>query len=118
MPNCLGSLDGKHIRIKYPQQSGSAYYNYKGYFSIVLMACADADGLFTFISVGDYGRNSDSRVIRSSGIMRALSENRLNIPSCTSLPHEETNPNFPMFFVGDEAFPLPNHIMRPYPRHN
>lgn len=107
IPNCLGSIDGKHVRIKCPKNSGSAYYNYKSYFSIVLMACADADGLFTLISVGDYGRNSDGRVIRSSGFLRSLSDNKLKSSS-----------TFPMFFVGDEAFPLNNNIMRPYPRRN
>eukprot|EP00102_Acyrthosiphon_pisum_P017929 XP_008189523.1 PREDICTED: uncharacterized protein LOC103311623 [Acyrthosiphon pisum] len=37
-PNCLGSIDGKHIRCRNPNNSGSLFYNYKKYFSIVLMA--------------------------------------------------------------------------------
>jgi hypothetical protein len=116
LPNCLGALDRKHIKIKCPQKSGSEYFNYKSYFSMVLIACADADSLFTIISVGDVGRNSDSGVLKNSGFFDALHSGNLNIPPPQCLPHQENQPAFPMFFIGDEAFPLSKHIMRPFPR--
>lgn len=34
-PNCLGAIDSKHIRIRSPANSGSLFYNYKGYNSMV-----------------------------------------------------------------------------------
>lgn len=54
-PNCIGAIDGKHCRIQAPPNSGSAFYNYKSYFSLILMAIADARYRFIWIDIGDYG---------------------------------------------------------------
>jgi hypothetical protein len=43
LPNCIGALDGKHIRIEKFGNTGSENYNYKSFNSVVLMACCDAD---------------------------------------------------------------------------
>ncbi|XP_029341081.1 uncharacterized protein LOC115033030 [Acyrthosiphon pisum] len=59
-PNCLGAIDGKHIRCKGPNNSDSLYFKYKKYFSIVLMAIADANLCFIAIDVGAYGKEGNS----------------------------------------------------------
>lgn len=100
VPNCLCSLDGKHFRIKCPPRTGSQFYNYKRYFSIVLMACADADGLFTTIDVGEIDRNSNGAVFRSSNLGRALQLGLLQLPQPKPLPSIGGD-DFPYFFVAD-----------------
>ncbi|GBP78177.1 hypothetical protein EVAR_50120_1, partial [Eumeta japonica] len=87
-PNCIGSLDGKHCRVKRPRKSGSAYYNYKHYFSIVLQAVADAKKRFITIEVGGRGKQSDGGTFSASFLNRLLeratSSNWLNSPDVAS----------------------------------
>lgn len=117
-PNCIGSIDGKHIRVQCPAKSGSAFYNYKGYFSLQLLAIADADSNFIAIDVGDYGRNGDGAVFRNSSIGRNLRAGTLNIPQPHPLSKEPQKPAFSYYFVGDVAFPLSKHLLKPYPSRN
>lgn len=57
-PNCLGGIDGKHCRIRAPPNSGSAFHNYKSFFSMVLLAGCDAYYRFTWVHLGDYGMDT------------------------------------------------------------
>lgn len=54
--NCIGAIDGTHIRVKAPPKSGSRFFNYKKFFSIVLMLVCDAHQRIIWASVGDYGK--------------------------------------------------------------
>ena len=42
LPNCIGAIDGKHVALQKPSDTGTLYHNYKGFCSIVLLAVADA----------------------------------------------------------------------------
>lgn len=114
-PNCLGAVDGKHIRLICPQFSGSNFYNYKTFYSIVLLAVVDSDYRFLAIDVGAYGKDSDSNIFNNWTFAKMLKQNQLNIPGLTELPNAE-GVKLPHVFLGDEAFSLNTNFMRPYPR--
>ncbi|KAH9633818.1 hypothetical protein HF086_005452 [Spodoptera exigua] len=113
-PNCLGAVDGKHIRIINPDYSGSNFFNYKKFFSIVLMAAADSNYCFIIIDVGSFGKEADSNVFRSSNFGQKLYHDMLDLPEDKILPGT-TGPALPYVLVADEAFALHKHVMRPYP---
>ena len=113
MPNAIGSIDGKPIRIQCPRLSGTQFYNFKGFFSIVLMAVCDANYCFTLFDLGQFGSNNDSGILANS-VMGDLLENRqLNIPESRVI--NETVGALPYYLLGDEIFPLKTWLMRPYP---
>ncbi|XP_058465563.1 uncharacterized protein LOC131439048 [Malaya genurostris] len=112
-PLCLGALDGKHVTIQAPANSGSLYYNYKKTFSIVLLALVDSHGNFTAVDVGSFGKNSDGGIFAKSRLGVFLEHNKLSVPADTYLPG--TNQLAPYVIVGDEAFPLKTYLLRPYP---
>ncbi|KAG1934126.1 protein ALP1-like [Pimephales promelas] len=115
-PNCLGAIDGKHIYIQPPANSGSTYHNYKSRFSVVLMAVVDADYRFIYANVGVQGRVSDGGIFGQSDLRAAMDRDLLNVPPPEPLPG--SNISLPYAFIGDEAFPLRIDLMKPYPFRN
>jgi hypothetical protein len=112
-PHCVGAIDGKHVTIQAPPSSGSFYYNYKGFHSIVLMAMVDAKYRFVFLDVGCNGRVADGGIFARSSLSRGLQNDTLHLPPPDILPGRTMK--VPFVTVADDAFPLRDNIMKPYP---
>ncbi|KAJ4932219.1 hypothetical protein JOQ06_010644, partial [Pogonophryne albipinna] len=114
-PNCVGAIDGKHVVIQAPANSGSLYFNYKSTHSLVLLAVVDAQYLFRVVDVGGFGRSSDSGSLRNSAFGESLRDGSLQLPPDTVIPGAERRGLLPHVLVGDEAFPLLDNLLRPFP---
>ncbi|XP_039278826.1 uncharacterized protein LOC111060496 [Nilaparvata lugens] len=112
-PNVLGATDGKHVQLRAPWNSGTEYYNYKHFFSIVLFALVDANYNFLYVNVGSPERFSDVSVFKNTELYRKLENRTLNIPSPKPLqiPYRM---EVPYFILGDQAFELNDYTMTPF----
>lgn len=105
-------VDGKHVRIVPPPNSGPFYYNYKKTFSIVLFAIVNANYEFLLIDVGTNGRISDGGIIEKTHFYDKLKNNQLIIPKSEIVPGTSRNLNY--VFIWDDAFTLRPDFMKPF----
>ena len=62
------------------KKSGSEYFSYKGYFSLVLLALVDADYKFLWVNVGSSGSSSDAQIFNHSQLKRRIENGTLGVP--------------------------------------
>lgn len=109
-PNVIGAIDGKHIRIKAPPHSGSNFFNYKSFFSIVLQGVADPDLKFVAVEVGAYGKESDGGIFSRSKLQSLFESNAFELPhNAPPLPGSDVA--LPYFLIGDSAYPLKPYLI-------
>ena len=118
-PHTLGTIDRKPVSIKCPLNSGSEYYNYKVFFSIILFAMVDSDYKFTYIDVSAKGASSDAHIYNNSDLRAGLHLNDIEgWPAAEPLPNDDGGEDVPFFIVGDDAFALRTYLMKPYGSRN
>ena len=75
LPNVTLACDGSHIPFKPPNKRVALdYRNYKGWFSILVVAFVDSYYRFFDLDVGYPGRAGDNTVLSRNWFMRALSQ--------------------------------------------
>jgi hypothetical protein len=87
-PICIESIDAKRVRLQCPPNSGSQYFNYKQYHSIILQAVVDANLKFETVAVGAFGKQRDGGVSETR-LYQSLERRNLQVSEGTVLPHSE-----------------------------
>lgn len=109
-PNCVRALDGKHIAIECPANSGSNCYNYKKFYSLVFMALCDSRYCFTIVDIGNYGRDNDAHIFNNSILGGAFINNEAVITPQSSV----SGHTLPYVIVADEIVRLKPWLMKLY----
>ncbi|XP_065134336.1 uncharacterized protein [Paramisgurnus dabryanus] len=113
---CAGAIDGCHIPIIRPKEDQAAYYNRKGWHSIVLQAVVDHNFCFTDVYVGWPGRTHDARVLSNSPIYHmAEAHDGYLFPREKSIMVDGVT--IPVHLIGDAAYPLKKWLMKGFTSH-
>lgn len=112
-PYAFAAIDGSHIPIKCPRGGAQAmkqYFNFKGFYSVVLMALVDAEYRFIWVSVGAPGNTHDSTLLQSTDLWKRIMEGEV-IPN---IAQNLGNVEVPPLILGDGAFPMRTFIVKPH----
>ncbi|XP_061670739.1 uncharacterized protein LOC133498203 [Syngnathoides biaculeatus] len=111
-PHCCGALDGKHVACSSPNSSGSTYYNYKGFYSVVILALMYADYKFFWADVDGKGAVSDAQIYNGSELKECIDDGSIGCPPAEPLPNN--NEDVPYYLIGDDAFALRSNMIKRY----
>ncbi|KDR15172.1 hypothetical protein L798_11065, partial [Zootermopsis nevadensis] len=112
VPNCVGCIDRKHIRLKCPEKSGTQFYNYKQFFPIVLQGVCNANYKFVCVDIGWHGKQSDGGTFAASSLYISLENGSSKLPQNANL--SQTDVSLPHVLLGHGAYPLKTYLMKPH----
>ena len=81
LPRCADAIDGTFMKILKPTCDFSdAYWRYRKFPAIILLAMCDANGVFTFVDAGRAGLLGDAATIQASTLCNKIyNDERLKI---------------------------------------
>ena len=109
----FAAIDGNHLPIKCPsgrQEAMKQYYNFKNFYSVVLLGLVDANYRFIWASLRAPGNTHDSTCFQSTSLWG-------DITSRKTLPGQVVEVNgieIPPIILGDGAFPWQSWMMKPH----
>lgn len=73
----------------------------------------DANYYFTVVDIGSPGRCSDGGIFKECTLGKSILDKKIDFPEPREI--DSVNGKIPFYIIADEAFPLMENVMRPYP---
>ena len=96
------------MAVKKLKNTGALYHNYKGFFSIVMLALVDGQYKFNWADAGTVGSCSDASQLKR------IEDGRIGFPD--PAPITQCGRDVTYFILADDAFALKTWLMKPYGR--
>ncbi len=116
MFHALAVIDGKHVLIKCLRNGESLFYNYKGFYSIILLALVDADYKFLWIDIRQNGSSSDAQIFNQSELKESIENGMIGFAPADPLAQDDRL--MPYFLLGDDAIALRIWLMISFSNRN
>jgi len=100
------------VATRKPAKSGSLYYNYKSFLSVVLMALVDGDYKFLWVDISGYGSIFDALIFNDSELKECLEDKSILFPELYPISEPEHDEPMPYFISGDNAFGIRTFFIR------
>ena len=96
--------------MKKSEKSGSEYYNYEGFFSLVLLSLVDAECKFLWVNVGSSGSSSNAQIYK---LRKKIKDGTFGLPSAKLLGGGS---DLHYCLLGDDTITLMSWLVKPYRR--
>ena len=80
-------------------------------YNVILVLC-DANYKAIWAHVGSPGSESDCGIYNDSPMFQSIQDGTIKLPPPEPLPNDTEDT--PYFFIGDDAFPLRQHMLKPF----
>ena len=97
------------MTLKKPKNSGAVYHNYKGFFSIVMLALVDGQNKLRWVDVGTAGSCSDAQIFNTCHLKRKIDDGSIGFPDPAPITQHQ---DVPYFILADGAFALKTWLMK------